>query len=259
LAKAARSPRKKGKLTVKDMKFRNDPMVRLYEHTQEWLQDRGRPVVIAIIAVAAAVVLYVGGNYLLSYRTAKAETAMAAALDKYNAQVTDTPPANPTGKYYTDEKLKWQEAAEAFDHLANDYSGSYSVIGRYYAGTAELHFDRDKGLKDLEEVVGKDKQPTSDLARLALAENYAAFGDNAKAIDYYSKLLGSSFVPKAVVQLGLGHAYEKTGETEKAVDAYFQVAQADRSSSAGSEAEKRLTALAPDRVKDLPAPNAPGS
>jgi tetratricopeptide (TPR) repeat protein len=259
LAKAARAVRRKGKLTVKDMKFRNDPMVRFYERTQEWLQERGRPAIMIVGTVVIAVVLYTAGSYLFSYRESKAEHALAAALEKYNATVTDTPPANSTAKFYTDEKLKWQESAEAFDHLANDYSGSYGVIGRYYAGTAYLHFDRDKGLKTLEDVAAKNKQPTSDLARLALAENYEAFGDDPKAITYYEKLLGSSFVPKPVVQLGLGHAYEKTGDKDKAVDAYFSVAQADRSSSAGTEAEKRLSALAPDRIKDLPAPNAPGS
>jgi len=241
------------------MKFRNDPMVRFYERTQEWLQERGRPVVMVIGGIVVAVLLYLAVSYLFSYRSSKAEHAMAAALEKYNAQVTDTPPANPNGKYYTDEKLKWQDAAEAFDRLSNDYSGSYGAIARYYAGTAYLHFDRDKGIKALEEVVGKNKQPTSDLARLALAEDYAANGDDAKAIEYYEKILGSSFVPKAVVQLELGRAYEKTGNKDAAVEAYFAVAQADRTSSAGSEAEKRLTALAPDKVKELPAPNAPGS
>jgi tetratricopeptide (TPR) repeat protein len=258
LAKAARPVRRRSKLSPKDMKFRNDPIVHLYERTQEWLQERGRPFVmvggVAVLVLLLCVALY----YLVSYRSGKAENALAAAMEKYNAQVTDTPPANSTAKYYTDEKLKWQESAEAFDKLSQDYS-SYSVIGRYYAGTAYLHFDRDKGLSILEEVASKNKPPTSDLARLALAENYAATGDSAKAIDYYKKALSSSFVPKAVVQLGLGHAYEKTGDKQDAVDAYFAVAEADRSSSAGTEAEKRLTALAPEKLKDLPAPNAPGS
>jgi tetratricopeptide (TPR) repeat protein len=259
LAKAARPVRRRGKLTPKDMKFRNDPIVHLYERAHEWLQDRGRPFFMVAGIAGLALVLCVAVYYLFSYRTSKAENALAAAMEKYNAQVTDTPPANSTAKYYTDEKLKWQESAEAFEKLSQDYSTSYGVLGRYYAGTAYLHFDPAKGLQMLEEVAGKNKPPTSDLARLALAENYAATGDSAKAIDYYKKALSSSFVPKAVVQLGLGHAYEKTGDKQDAVDAYFAVAEADRSSSAGTEAEKRLTALAPDKLKDLPAPNTPGS
>ncbi|HEY6330260.1 MAG TPA: tetratricopeptide repeat protein [Blastocatellia bacterium] len=259
MARAARAVKRRNKLTVKDMKFRNDPMVRFYEKTQEWLQERGRPVVMVVGGIVIAVLLYMAGSYLFSYRESKAAGAMAVALEKYNAPVTDTPPANSTAKYYTDEKVKWQDAAEAFDHVANDYSGSYGIIARYYAGTAYLHFDRDKGVKILEEVAAKNKQPTSDLAELALAEAYSANGDDAKALSAYQKLVGSKSLPKAVVQLGLGHAYEKTGDKQAAIDAYFAVAQEDRTSSAGSEAEKRLTALAPDKLKDLPAPNAPDS
>jgi predicted negative regulator of RcsB-dependent stress response len=138
--------------------------------------------------------------------------------------------------------------------VAKDYSGYYGVIGKYYAGTAYLHFDKAKGQQLLQQVVDKNDQPTSDLARLALAQTYVVDGDDTKATEAYEKLLSSSFVPKQIVQLGLGHEYEKSGDKQKAIDSYFAAAQSDRSSQAGSEAEKHLTALAPDRVKELPAP-----
>ena len=240
------------------MKFRNDPMVRFYDKTQEWLQESGRPVIIGVAVVAGLVLLYTAGSYLFSYRDSKAEKALASALEIYNAQVVETPPANPVGKIYTNEKLKWQDAADAFDKLAKDYS-SQAVMAHYYEGCADLHIDKDKGARLLDEVVAKNNQPTSDLARLALAQYYLANGDASKAVDQYQKLVSSKFLPKQVVELGLGHAYEKAGNNPQAVDAYFDAAQIDRSSGAGSEAEKRLTALAPDKVKDLPPPNAPGS
>jgi hypothetical protein len=55
--------------------------------------------------------------------------------------------------------------------------------------------------------------------------------------------------------MGLGHTYEKIGDIEKAADAYVEAAKPDRSSGAGAEAEKRLSAIAPDRLKDLPSPS----
>lgn len=250
----AKARRKKSKPTVKEMKFRNDPMVRLYDKTQEWLQESGRPFILVVGVIAGLLLLYTAGYYITSYRQSKAENALAAALAKYNAPVVDTPAVNQAGKYYTDERLKWQESAEAFDKVAKDYSGYYDVIGKYYAGTAYLHFDKAKGQQLLQQVADKNDQPTSDLARLALAENYVVDGDATKAIETYEKLLNSSFVPKQVVQLALGREYEKTADKQKAIDMYFGAAQADRSSQAGSEAEKHLTALAPDRAKDLPAP-----
>jgi tetratricopeptide (TPR) repeat protein len=107
----------------------------------------------------------------------------------------------------------------------------------------------------LEQVAGKNDPPTSDLARLALAENYAGNGDNEKAIALYEQLLSSSANLKPAIEVGLGHVYEKTGNIEKAVEAYLEAAKPDRSTGAGSEAEKRLQALAPDRLKELPPPS----
>jgi len=147
------------------------------------------------------------------------------------------------------------ELAEAFERLASDYSGYYGAIGRYYAGASYLHFDRDKGLSLLEQVANMNDHPTSDLARLALAESCAADGDYEKAISLYQQLLSSSPNLKPAVEVGLGRVYEKTGDLEKAVEAYLEAAKPDRSSGAGAEAEKRLSAIAPDRLKDLPSPS----
>jgi tetratricopeptide (TPR) repeat protein len=204
-------------------------------------------------------VLYTAGKYFFEYRKSKAEVAFAQAVEKFNAPVQDSSvvtTALPTAKSYTDEPTKWQESAEAFERLANDYSGYYGTIGRYYAGVSYLHLDggKQKGIDLLEQAAGKNEQPTSDLARLALAEHYAASGDGQAAISSYEKLLDSSANIKPAVYLGLGRAYERAGDTQKAVEAYFEAAKPDRSAPAGAEAEKRLAALAPDRLKDLPAP-----
>lgn len=255
----ANTVRKKKKVSVKEMKFKHDPMVRFYDRTQEWLQERSRPVVIAVGVIIGVILLYVAGSYFFEYRKTKAQTAFAEALEKFNAPVqesTSTTPA-PTGKFYTDAQTKWQESAEAFERLANDYSSYYGAIGRYYAGVSYLHFDRDKGISFLEQTAGKNELPTSDLARLALAENCAINGDTEKAISLYQQLLTSSRTLKPAVEVGLARVYEKTGDTDKAVEAYLEAAKFDRTSGAGAEAEKRLQALAPDRLKELPVSSMP--
>lgn len=251
----AKPGRKKKKVSVKEMKFKHDPIIRFYEWTQDWLQERGRPVVIGVGVIAGIVLLYVAASYFFDYRKSNAETAFSDGFEKFNAPVQDptsTTATPPTGKFYTDEQTKWRESAEAFERLANDYSSYYGSIGRYYAGVSYLHFDRDKGISLLEQAANKNDPPTSDLARLALAENYAANGDNEKAISIYQQLLSSSPTLKPAVEVGLGRVYEKTGDTEKAVEAYLEAAKSGRSSGAGAEAEKRLQALAPDRLKELP-------
>lgn len=251
---ATRSKRKK--VSLKEMKFKHDPMIRFYEKTQEWLQERGRPIVMAIGIVVGIIVLYAAVTYFFDSRKANAETAFADAVEKFNAPVQDsaTPTTTPTvGKTYSDEQTKWQESAEAFERLANSFSGYYGTIGRYYAGVCYLHLDRDKGLNLLEQVAAKKDPPTSDLARLALAENHAANGDNEKAITLYQQLLESPTSMKPAIEVGLGKVYERTGDIEKAVEAYMEAARPDRTNDAGAEAEKRLQAIAPDRLRELPA------
>lgn len=254
----AKTPKRKKKVSVKEMKFKHDPMIRFYDKTQDWLQERGRPLVVAIGVIAGLILLYAAGSYYFDYRKSNAESAYAQAIEKFIAPVQDptVPSTTPTaGKSYTDEETKWRESAQAFESLANDYSSYYGAIGRYYAGASYLHFDRDKGISLLEQVGNMDEQPTSDLARLALAEHYAANGENEKAISLYQQLLSSSPNLKPAVEVGLGRVYEKTGDIEKAVEAYLAAAMPDRSSGAGAEAERRLSAIAPERLKDLPPPS----
>ena len=243
------------------MRFRNDPMVRLYEKTQDWLQERGRPVIIAAGVVAGLIVLYTAGYYFFEYRESKAAAAFADAFEKYRAPVldgTNSTPPNPVGKSYSDEKVKWQESADAFEKLASEYSNYYGTIGRYYAGLSYLHLDRDRGIQLLQQAADKNEQPTSDLARLAIAENYLSNEDMEKALSAFEGLLNSSHVPAPSVHMGLGRAYEKAGNTEKAVEAYFEAAKAEREAGVNGDAEKRLSALAPGRLKDLPPPSTPG-
>lgn len=254
----ANTPKRKKKVSVKEMKFKHDPMIRFYDKTQDWLQERGRPLVIGVGIIAGLIILYAAGSYYFDYRKSNAETAFGQAIEKFNAPVhdpTSTASTAPTGKYYTEEQTKWRESAEAFERLASDYSGYYGAIGRYYAGAAYLHFDRDKGLNLLEQAANMKEQPTSELARLAIAENYAANGDHERAISLYQQLLSSSPNLKPAIEVGLGRVYEKTGDIEKAVESYLEAARPDRSSGAGAEAERRLSAIAPDRLKDLPAPS----
>ena len=251
----ATTAKRKRHLTVKEMKFRNDPMVRLYDRTQDWLQEQGQPLVKLLGVVALAALVFFAGYYFMSYRQSKAADDYADAWVKYNAQVTDTPPTNGA-KYYTDEKEKWQDVSQSFEAVAQRHSGYYGSMAKYLAGVAYLHFDKDKGLTLLQEVAARNEQPASDLAKMASAERYLIDGETDKATQLLEGLLNSPSVPKQVVELKLGSAYEKKEDLQRAADLYFDVAKADRTTAAGSEAEKRLSGLAPDRIKDLPPRNS---
>jgi tetratricopeptide (TPR) repeat protein len=250
---------KKKRVTVKEMKFRHDPMIRFYDKTQDWLQQRGRPLVIGIAALAALFVIYMAGDYFFEYRASKAALAFADAYEKFSAQVIETQTTNQVGKFYTSDAQKWQESTEAFERLSNEYPGYYGAMGRYYAGVSALHIDPLKGVQLLQEAIDKGDPEVTDQSRLALAEHYAVTGDAEKARSIYEGLLNSSFLPRQVVYFGLGKVYESSGDTQKAIEAYFEAAKVDRETGQSSDAEKKLSTLAPDRVKELPvsAPTLP--
>jgi tetratricopeptide (TPR) repeat protein len=155
---------------------------------------------------------------------------------------------------YTDEKIKWQECAEAFERLANEEPGYYDAVARYFAGICYTRFDPDKGARLLQEAIDRGDQQTADQARLALAQHHAASDQLEKAIALYEALTNSPWFPKQTARFGLGKLYESSGDVAKAVEAYFEAAKEDRTAGTTSDAEKRLSALAPERVKELPPP-----
>ncbi len=262
----AKSGRKKNRIPIKTMRHKNDPMVRFYDKTQEWLQEKGRPFMMVLGVIVGAVVLYAAWHYFSEYRESKAKAAFAEAFDKYSATVQDASAPLTSGtptsvianaRTYPDEQTKWTETAEAFERLANDYSGYYGTIGLYYAGASYLRLDPEKGIGLLRKAADENDQPTSSLAQLALAEHYLSTGDTEQAIGLYQQLAGADINLKPAVQYGLGRAYEKSGNTEKAVEAYMESMRAERSSEAGRQAERRVSVLAPDRLKELPPAETP--
>jgi tetratricopeptide (TPR) repeat protein len=252
----AKTGKRKGRVSVKQMKFRNDPMIRFYEKTQDWLQERGRPIIIVTGIIAGLIVLYVAGHYYFQYRESKAAAAYSQALEKYKAIMPVT--QDPTGMTPLapgDDQTKWQEAAAAFEQLASDYSGYYGTIGRYYAGVCQLRLDPARGLSLLQEAANQNDQPTSDLARLAMAEYHAAQSEAQeaeKAIPIYNQLLNSTAALKPAVHYALGKVYEKVGNTQSAIEAYFEAAKAESPFTTRQQAGERLRALAPERLKELP-------
>jgi predicted Zn-dependent protease len=250
----AKPARKKGRVHVKDMKFKNDPMIRLYERTQEWLQEQGRLVLIVLGVIVGLVIVYMAADYFFSSRKHSAQMLFSDALEKYNAPVLETIPANQVGKAYSNEDTKWKEAGAAFELAASEYPGYFGAKGQYYAGLSYIHIDKEKGIKLLEAAVNSKEQPTADLAKLALAERMLMESDPSKAIETLESLQSSTSLPKPAIQIALGQAYEKLGDIQKAAQAYVDAGQIGRTTPAGMEAEKRLKAIAPDRLKDLPLP-----
>jgi hypothetical protein len=222
---------------------------------EEWVEINRRPILMISSIAAGLVILFGTLYYFFQYRTSKALNAYAAAFQKYNGTVTAAgatpPPANSKAVTYPDEATKYNEAASAFEQLANDYS-SYRDVGKYYAGVSYLHTDADKGVKVLEELAAGSSE-VRNQARLALAEQYAKQGAFDKAEATYEQLIAEpQGLPKQYLQTRLGWVEEKLNKPEEAAKSFRAAVDLDRNSALGIEAEKGLQRVDPKQAASLP-------
>lgn len=230
-----------------------------YVATSAWVRDRSRPIMKWLIIVGVVVAVGAMTWWLISRRAANAGEAMARAMAVHQAMVANPiPNLAPGDVAFTSEDEKHRKAYEAFMQAANDYPSYNGDLGRYFAATHQLHFEADKAEATLKELSEKDSDVGAQ-ARLALAERYEATGKNDEAIAEYQKLKARpGAVPPALIDVSMARVYEAMGKTREAADLYFAVANNKelRNSSLGLLSVARLTALAPEKVEQLPPPES---
>lgn len=233
-----------------------------YLSTSTWVKGHSNPILTwsAIIAgvLSLALIIWV----MLSHRTSSAAEEMATGFRYHNAIVQNPLPANlsPGEEAFTTEDAKHRKAYEAFEKAAKDYPSYNGEIGRFLAATHQLYFEPEKAEATLKELAQKDSE-TGARARLALAQRYEAVGNYDEAIAEYQKLKAKHYtIPAALIDIDMAKVYEAQGKTKEAVDLYFGVANNKdwRASQLGSTAVDRLSALAPEKVDQLPPPEQGG-
>jgi len=238
----------KPKLTVKEMK--RDPLVELFEQARGWFFENSDKYKKPAIIVAAVILVAVGIYYLLSFRTTRAESRLASALEIYNAPVADPLPKNEPIAFKTD-KEKYEKALQAFNAASGAHS-TYGEIAQYYAAISQLKLDAAKGRAQLEALTTRNSL-VGRLALFALADSYKQAGEYDKAAELFKKLSDSpGDMPKPMILLNLAGVYEAQGKKKEAEELYLSVAREDRSSEAGREAVNKLGALNPEAVESLP-------
>jgi tetratricopeptide (TPR) repeat protein len=245
---------KQGKVNIKQSP--TDPLWELFYNVSAKLEAYRQTLVYGAIAVVAAVILGSIIYMFVNSQRSQGQEAFAQALDIYNAPVvkagSDDAKNIPAGKKtYPEQQQKFKDAATAFDNVANNHS-SFATLARYYGAMSRTHFDQSKAQSELE-ALSKESSDVGFWSKIALAELYAASGQNDKALSAYQQLKDNSGpLPKSHILYNLGRIYERAGKNPEAIDSYFQSAQADRSSGDGRKSVERLNVLAPDKVKNLP-------
>jgi len=206
------------------------------------------------IGVGVAVVLgaaFLALGYFQSQRTREADRAFAEAMAAFDAPVAaeQQPGADrPTGQVFATDEDRYKTAAAAFEGVVRRY-GSLDVgdRARYYAALSRVELgqygDAEKALRELQSR-GQGLLP--DLARLALAELYRRSGETDKAVEAYRSVVTDpeTTLARDTAMRELAGTLEDAHRYAEAREAYEQLLAEFPASVYASEARQRASFLA---------------
>jgi hypothetical protein len=225
------------------------------------------PLLYGLGAICLIGVVFTAYSWWSNRRTEEARKALGAAIEIARAQVTPSPPDANT-LTFTSEKDKAKRAVEEFQRVASNYGSPYKEKALYMMAVHQLTLDRNRGLKQLEELTNSGSEETSAWAKFALAQEKEADGDYNSAVKLYKEIAEkhSEIIPSETARLRVALIAEKQGNRKEAVDMLFQIVESGRKSraqekadsrstptSAEREASQKLETLDPDRFAKLPA------
>lgn len=162
---------------------------------------------LAILAVAGAVFWY------MSYQNSIRDRDLDAAFEVLDATVGPANPANPSARTYDTQDAKTKASIKALsDVVAKDGGTRQGLTAQYYLGTLKAQSgDARSAEADLHKVAdsGNDCAP---LAKIALAQLYAAENKTSQAQELLRQLVNkpTALVSKAQAQILLAHLEETT-------------------------------------------------
>jgi hypothetical protein len=211
---------------------------------REELRIGGGVVVVLLAAVGALA-------YFRNERAREAERAFQDALATYTAPVAAelTPGAErPGGQVFGTGEDKYKTAAAAFEGVERRYgSSALGLRAEYYAALSRMELkqyaEAEKALKEVQAKGGGGLEP--ELARLALADLYRRSGQTDKAVEAYRGLATNpkSSLPRDYALLRLARTLEDAKRFGEARAAYRELAEEFPASVYAAEARTRADYL----------------
>jgi tetratricopeptide (TPR) repeat protein len=228
--------------------LKQDKFAEATASSMSWLSGHRSGVVRWVIAAVLVVLACVAALVSWDLRSSAADTALGAALDVYDAPLSQ-PGAPAVSGVYASASDRSKAANQQFVAVAQQYGWlSQGAKAHYFAGvTYEELGQNDLAEAELKQAAGGwsfGSRNLSNLAKLALAGLYHQTNRDAQAIDLYNALAAkpSETVPAAVAQLDLADLYAATGKQEQARMLWARVEDADKDGMAGSIAAQHLAA-----------------
>jgi hypothetical protein len=204
----------------------------------------GAGVVVVLLAAAGALVYFQG------QRARDADRAFRDALTTFEAPVASEIAAGadrPSGQVFATAEEKYKTAAAAFEGVERRFGSSKAGLrAKYYAALSRVqlgqHAEAEKALKEIQ-ALGGGLEP--ELARLALADLYRRSGQVDKAVEAYRGLATNptASVPRDYALLSAAQALEDARRWPEARAAYRQVFEDFPASVFAAEARARVEYL----------------
>jgi hypothetical protein len=230
--------------------IKQDELASGLEQAASWLvahRDEvriGAGVVVVLLAAAGAFAYFQG------QRAREADRAFRDALTTFEAPVAAeiAPGAErPSGQIFATSEDKYKTAAAAFEGVERRFGSSVTGLrAKYYAALSRIelgqHSEAEKALKEIQ-ARGAGLEP--DLARLALASLYRRSGQVDKAVEAYRALATnpSASVPRDFALLGAAQSLEDAKRWAEARAAYRQLVEEFPASVYAAEARSRAEYL----------------
>jgi TolA-binding protein len=211
-------------------------------------RDEIRIGVLVFVVLAGAVIALV---HFREQRMSEADRALREALTSFEAPVSaELPPGSepPAGQVFATAEEKYKTAAAAFEGVARRSSSSLAgVRARYFAALSRMELgqyaEAEKGLR---EVQSQGAGLEADLARLALAEVYRRSGQVDKAVEAYRAFASNpaAGMPRDEALMNAARTLEDARRIGEARATYRELSEEFPASVFAQEARTRAEYLA---------------
>ena len=214
-----------------------------------------KPIVTALIAAGAMIVILAALVIWRQQVDAKSRTMLAEAMALEQAPVTpaptpgqSTPPPGQPGAY-PNEKAKLEAGLQKYLAAADAYPSTDAGIAARYqaAGKLALLGRNTDALKRYQEVLDRAGSGSlyGEMARLGMADVEATMGQFDKAIGRYNELVASkdAKLPIEGVLMQLGRAYQEKGSAADAKKTYKRIVDEFPQSPYASLAKREMDGI----------------
>ena len=175
--------------------IKQDAFAAWLESTYGWVTSHKDEVRIGVGLGVLLLAAFGALGYFRSQRSHEAQGAFQDAMATFEAPVASeqAPGADrPAGQVFATAEEKYKTAAAAFEGVERRYASvDVAVRAKYYGALCRIRLGQyAEAERALRELVERDGQPhlMSDLARMALAELYRKSGQTDKAVEAYRRV-----------------------------------------------------------------------